>query len=80
MVKENKKRKLDLRGVKCPMNFVKTKLEIEKMENHELLEILLTDKVAVKDIPRSLEMEGHKVLKSSEKEDGKEYILLVRKG
>ena len=32
---------LDLRGVVCPINFVKTKLKLEEMNSGEILEIVI---------------------------------------
>ncbi|NCQ52383.1 sulfurtransferase TusA family protein, partial [archaeon] len=38
---EEKRHFKDFRGVACPMNFVKTKIELSLMNSGELLEILL---------------------------------------
>ena len=32
---------LDLRGIACPLNFVKTKIQLDKMQVGEKLEVLL---------------------------------------
>ena len=29
--------KIDLRGIECPMNFVKTKIQLEKMQKGQIL-------------------------------------------
>jgi sulfite reductase (ferredoxin) len=59
----------DLRGVACPMNFVKTKMELSKMKAHQVLEIWLDDGAPIDNVPGSVRAEGHKVL-SREKTDG----------
>ncbi len=55
-------RKKDLRGVACPMNFVKTKIELSQIKNGEKLEILLDEGEPISNVPRSVEGEGHKIL------------------
>ena len=52
---------LDLSGVMCPMNFVKTKLQLEEMEAGQILEVILDDGEPVKNVPRSVKAEGHKI-------------------
>jgi tRNA 2-thiouridine synthesizing protein A len=65
---------LDLRGVCCPMNFVKAKLFLEGIEQGETVELLLDDGEAVKNVPRSLKAEGHRLLSLVEK---KGFCLLT---
>ena len=52
---------LDLRGVACPMNFVKAKLRLEMLGQGETLVILLDDGEPVRNVPASLRSEGHAV-------------------
>ncbi len=68
---------MDLRGVLCPMNFVKTKLKLEEMETGEVLEVLLDDGEPMRSVPRSIKEEGHKVIHVEN--IGKGYKLLVKK-
>lgn len=60
---------LDLRGVVCPINFVKTKLKLESMEAGEVLELTLDSGEPIQNVPKSLKEEGHKILEVK-KEDG----------
>ena len=53
---------LDLRGVICPYNFVKTKLKLETMKEGEVLSVILDDGNPIQNVPRSVENEGHTVL------------------
>ncbi len=53
---------LDLRGVVCPINFVKTKLMLEQLGSGELLEVWLDAGEPVKNVPRSVREEGHKII------------------
>ncbi|MDP2830844.1 MAG: sulfurtransferase TusA family protein, partial [Candidatus Omnitrophota bacterium] len=52
----------DLRGVACPLNFVKTKIELAKLKSKEALEIWLDDGAPIENVPGSVKAEGHKVL------------------
>lgn len=71
--------KLDLRGVLCPLNFVHTKLKLEEMEEGQLLEVVLDDGEPMRNVPRSVKEEGHRILKV-EKLDDSTYKLLIRNG
>jgi len=56
-------RYLDLKGVPCPMNFVKTKLELEEMASGEVLEVILDDGDPISNVTGSVKEDGHKILK-----------------
>jgi len=53
---------LDLTGVACPMNFVKTKIRLSKMPIGSFLEVILDDGAPIENVPLSLEEQGQKVL------------------
>ncbi len=63
------KESLDLRGVLCPMNFVKTKLKLESMEPGEVLEILLDSGEPIQNVPKSIKDEGHKIVEVNREDD-----------
>ena len=69
-------RSIDLTGVLCPMNFVQTKMEIEDMEAGQVLEVILEDGAPIKNVPKSIKEEGHKIVYVGKTDDGK-YRLLV---
>ena len=69
---------IDLRGVTCPTNFVKAKLALEEIDAGETARILLDDGEPVKNVPRSLKAEGHKLLGLRQAEDG-HYVLELEK-
>ncbi|MBJ6751203.1 sulfurtransferase TusA family protein [Geomonas anaerohicana] len=69
---------VDLRGVTCPTNFVMAKLELEDIEAGTTVEFLLDDGEPVKNVPRSLKDEGHKLLGLHEREGY--YVLTLEKG
>ena len=67
---------LDLRGTPCPINFIRSKLQLEKMATGELLEILLDQGEPIEQVPNSLIMEGYTIESQERKEDF--YTLSVR--
>ncbi len=54
---------LDLKGVPCPLNFVKTKLTLEGMGAGSILEVLLDDGEPIINVTASVKEEGHQILK-----------------
>jgi tRNA 2-thiouridine synthesizing protein A len=68
---------IDLRGVCCPTNFVRAKLALEMVDEGETVEFLLDDGEPVKNVPRSLKAEGHKLLGLKEAEGY--YVLTLEK-
>ncbi|ALF55559.1 SirA-like domain-containing protein [Nostoc piscinale CENA21] len=67
---------LDLRGTPCPINFVRTKLRLEKMSPGDLLEVWLDPGEPIEQVPDSLTMAGYQVEQIT---DCSEYFsLLVR--
>jgi TusA-related sulfurtransferase len=52
---------LDLRGTPCPINFVRTKLQLEKMPVEERLEVWLDAGEPIEQVPTSLTVEGYQI-------------------
>lgn len=59
---------LDLRGVMCPINFVKTKLKLESMDVGEVLEVTLDSGEPIQNVPKSIKDEGHKIVEVKKEE------------
>lgn len=71
---------LDVRGTKCPLNFVKTCLALEKMAVGEILAVTIdADSQSAMNIPNSLAQEGHVVVATVASDDGRSQVLLVKK-
>ncbi len=68
----------DFRGVACPMNFVKTKLTLDTMESGQQLQIKLDDGEAIQNVPGSVKLEGHSILKQEQDADG-HWTLVIKK-
>lgn len=68
---------LDLRGVICPYNFVKTKLKLETMEEGQILSVILDAGDPIRNVPMSVRNEGHEVL--SEEPVDVSYRVMIRR-
>lgn len=70
----------DLRGVACPLNYVKTKLKLEMMDAGEQLEVWLDAGEPIKNVPMSLKNDGHKILlQEALAPEAMHYRVLVEK-
>jgi len=69
---------LDITPDACPITFVKTKLKLERMKQGEVLEVILNDGEPIRNVPRSIKGEGHKIILVEKA--GEKYRLLVEKG
>ena len=74
---EAKDHTVDLRGVACPLNFVKAKLELEKIAVGQILEVLLDDGEPVRNVPESFVQQGQEVLEV--KNVGEHFSVKVRR-
>ena len=74
------KQTLDLRTTKCPLNFVKTKLALEKLASGEILEIWIsTDSRSSINIPQSIAQEGHQIIHTETDADQKQCLFIQKK-
>lgn len=69
---------LDLTGVVCPINYVKTKLKLEEeVKSGEVLAVILDKGMPIKSVPPSIEKDGHTVL--AIEPVGEQFRMLIRK-
>ena len=68
---------LDLTGVVCPINFVRTKLKLETMSVGEELQVLLDDGEPIESVTKSILEEGQLIV--SKTRSGDHWRLLIRK-
>jgi phosphate transport system ATP-binding protein len=52
----------NLKGKMCPFNFVYAKQALHNLEDGKILKIIVDDPIAVTEVPRGMEADGHKVL------------------
>ncbi len=65
----NIKQVLDAKGLACPMPIVRTKKAMDTLQTGEVLEVHVTDKGSVKDIPAWANKVGHDIVKHEEVAD-----------
>ncbi|PIW67065.1 MAG: preprotein translocase subunit TatB [Candidatus Omnitrophica bacterium CG12_big_fil_rev_8_21_14_0_65_43_15] len=68
---------INLKGVPCPLNFVKTKLKLETMGTGEVLEVELDDGEPITNVTASVKEEGHQILKVEKADEY--WKLLIKK-
>lgn len=68
---------LDLRGVACPLNFVKAKLALERIEVGEVLGVLLDGGEPMRNVPDSFAQQGQEVLEMTDR--GDHFCVNVRR-
>ena len=59
-------RTLDVTGLTCPMTWVRTKVELERMAPGEALEVRCAQGEALENVPRSAADAGHDVVVEGE--------------
>jgi len=67
----------DLRGVACPLNFVRTKIELAKLKSGDRLEVWLDDGAPIENVPGSVQAEGHKII--SQKKIANYWSVVINK-
>lgn len=70
---------LDLRGVKCPINYVKAKIKLEGMEKGKTILLYLDDGEPIQNVPTSLKNDGQNILKQEQVSNETYFELIVKK-
>ncbi len=71
---------LDVKGQLCPIPVIRTQNQAKKLAPGDILEVLCTDPGVINDIPAWCRINGHTVLGSETKEDGKLIIITLEIG
>jgi tRNA 2-thiouridine synthesizing protein A len=66
---------IDLRGTPCPLNWVKTKLRLEEMHPGMVLEVVVDEGAPARNVPRSVEGDGHKIVVIEHLADGVRVVI-----
>lgn len=70
-------REIDTSGLNCPLPVLKARKMLNEMASHQRLQLICTDKGALKDIPAFCKMTGNPLL-SSDDVDGKLYFIIEK--
>ena len=69
---------LDITKEHCPMTFVKTKIELSKLSEGDILEVLLAEGEPLENVPRNAKEQGYHVL-SVEHVEGSTHKVPIQK-
>ncbi|MFC1713642.1 sulfurtransferase TusA family protein [Candidatus Poribacteria bacterium] len=69
---------LDITKDHCPMTFVKVKLKLEKIDEGDQLEVLLTEGEPLRNVPKSAAEQGHKIINIESREDGNYQVVIEK--
>jgi TusA-related sulfurtransferase len=69
---------LDITKDHCPITFVKTKIELSKLKEGDVLEVLLLEGEPLENVPRTSTEQGYKVLDVSPV-DGQVHKVTIQK-
>jgi len=67
----------DYRGVACPMNFVKVKLDLSRLKQGDRIKVLLDDGKPIESVPRSVAAEGHRIQEQTR--EGDHWSVVIEK-
>jgi len=71
--------KLDITKEHCPMTFVKTKLELEKLSKGDILEVKLKEGEPLENVPKTVTEQGNLVLEIKNIQDDI-HMVVIEKG
>ena len=63
----------------CPMTFVRTKIQLSKLNTGDILEVLVSEGEPLENIPSSAAEQGYKVLSVSESETKGQHLIVIQK-
>jgi sulfite reductase (ferredoxin) len=76
-VTEKEIQRHDFRGVACPMNFVKTKIQLSVLKSGDILDILLDNGDPIENVPGSVIAEGHTIIRQEQIDD--HWLVSIQK-
>jgi sulfite reductase (ferredoxin) len=68
-------KEVDFRGVVCPLNYVKTRMVLDKMVPGEILSVLLDD-AGARNVPESVAKDGHEVQDVTQLDDHWRVLII----
>ncbi|MDO9099087.1 MAG: sulfurtransferase TusA family protein [Candidatus Methanoperedens sp.] len=70
---------INTKGNVCPYNFVYAKQALHNIEKGKVLKLIVDDPLAVTEVPRGMEADGHGVL-SVKQINETDWEIVIRKG
>ncbi len=72
-----RRRRLDLRGLRCPLNWARARVFLEQLEAESEVELWVDDPRGARDIPGAAEACGYQVLAVEEVERAWRIVVVV---
>lgn len=73
---------LDLRGERCPDTFTYTKIRAEELKEEgragDILKVIVDNELSATDVPRSMQLEGHRVVAVKKRNGLWELLFEIR--
>jgi tRNA 2-thiouridine synthesizing protein A len=69
---------LDITQDRCPMTFVKTKLELEKLQPGDTLEVLLNDGEPLNNVPKTAVEQGFSIVEKVHVKDNVHRLVIQK--
>ncbi len=66
---------LNFQDVRCPLNYVKTKLALEILKIGSIIEVIVDEGEPSRHLPKSIQQDGQKVLDQYKKKDGIHVLI-----
>jgi len=63
----------------CPMTFVRTKIQLSKLREGDILEVLVSKGEPLDNIPASAIEQGYRILSVAESETKDQYKIVIQK-
>ena len=70
---------IDITREHCPMTFVKTKIEMSKLKQGDVLNVLVSEGEPLENIPKSSVEQGFKVLSVTETKTRGTHLIVIQK-
>ncbi|MGI6457460.1 MAG: sulfurtransferase TusA family protein [bacterium] len=65
-------------GVRCPINYVKTKLALETMEIGGIIEVIVDQGEPARHVPKSVSQDGQQILDTFTDDDGRFHVVIKK--
>jgi len=78
MEARNPDRILDLRGVKCPINYVRTKLALEELSIGQVIEVIVDEGEPSRHVPQAIREDGQCVREIVQDESGFVRVIIEK--
>jgi tRNA 2-thiouridine synthesizing protein A len=69
---------VDITDVDCPVTFIKVQVAIEKIQDGQTLKIRVNDGLPAERVPRTLQCEGHEILRICDNQNGT-FTVFIKK-